>query len=51
MALLKQIRNHSSALEETTMNDVWDKAKAASMTVWGRTTRRMRLAGAVLIFL
>ncbi|KAJ9144033.1 hypothetical protein NKR19_g6572 [Coniochaeta hoffmannii] len=33
------------------MNDLWDGFKGLVLAAWGRTTRRMRAAGAFLIFL
>ncbi|KAK1765785.1 hypothetical protein QBC33DRAFT_543959 [Phialemonium atrogriseum] len=51
MALLEHFRNHSRVLDDVTMNDVWDKGKALTLRAWGRSTRRMRISGAFIIFL
>lgn len=51
MALRKYFDDHSLDLEETTMSGIWGKAKAAVSAVWGRTSRRLRLTGALFIFL
>jgi hypothetical protein len=51
MSLLKHLNNHSNVLDEITMNDVWDKFRGLVMAGWGRTTRRLRMATAAIIFL
>lgn len=33
------------------MNDVWDKGKLLAVTTWGRTSRRVRVVGAFLMFI
>jgi len=51
MSVLKHLTSHSNVLDEITMNDLWDGFKGLVLAAWGRTTRRMRAAGAFLIFL
>ncbi len=51
MSALKHLTSHSHVLDELTMNDLWDGFKGIVLAAWGRTTRRMRAAGAFLIFL
>jgi hypothetical protein len=38
-------------LDDLTMNDLWDNTKALALGAWARTTRRVRAAGAFLLFL
>jgi hypothetical protein len=51
MRALKHLTSRSNVLDELTMNDLWDGFKGLVLAAWGRTTRRMRAAGAFLIFL
>src|SRR6266536_1257726 len=39
----------ASAVSDMTIDDAWEYAKAAALTAWSKTTRRMR-AGLVVIF-
>ncbi|KAH8798963.1 hypothetical protein F5882DRAFT_319344 [Hyaloscypha sp. PMI_1271] len=39
-----------SSASEMTIEDAWEHIKSAALAGWSRTTRRMRAAGAVLIF-
>ncbi|KAJ9131654.1 hypothetical protein NKR23_g11637 [Pleurostoma richardsiae] len=38
-------------LEDITMGDLWDTFKGLLLAIWGKTSRRMRLGAAFLIFL
>lgn len=42
---------NSNVLDNLTMNDLWDGSKGLVLAAWGRTTRRIRVVGAFLIFL
>ena len=37
--------------DEVTLNEVWDSGKALAYKAWARTSRRMRVAAGILIFL
>lgn len=37
--------------DEVTLNELWEQGKTLSHRAWNKTSRRMRAAGAVLIFL
>jgi hypothetical protein len=50
MTVLKHLTNHSHVLDDLTMNDLWDSFKGLVLAAWGRTTRRMRATGALLLF-
>jgi hypothetical protein len=41
----------ASSAGEMTIDDAWEYIKSAALAGWSRTTRRMRAAGVVLIFL
>ncbi|KAE8444406.1 hypothetical protein EG329_000606 [Mollisiaceae sp. DMI_Dod_QoI] len=41
----------ASAASDMTIDDAWEYTKTAVLAAWSKTTRRMRAAGAVLIFL
>jgi hypothetical protein len=41
----------TSSAGEMTIDDAWEYVKSAALAGWSRTTRRMRAAGVVLIFL
>jgi hypothetical protein len=51
MSILKHLTGHSHVLDDLTMNDLWDNTKALALGAWARTTRRVRAAGAFLLFL
>jgi hypothetical protein len=36
---------------DLTIEDAWDYTKSAALTAWSKTTKRMRAAGVVLLFL
>ena len=36
---------------EMTLSTIWDKVKTVILTVWSKTTRRMRMIGGLAIFL
>lgn len=40
----------ASAAGEMTIDDAWDFVKSGALTAWSKTTRRMRAAGALVIF-
>ncbi|KUJ20190.1 uncharacterized protein LY89DRAFT_473593 [Mollisia scopiformis] len=40
----------ASAASDMTIDDAWEYTKSAVLAAWSKTTRRMRAAGAVLIF-
>lgn len=49
--MMDRLTRHSHALDDLSMDDLWDKVKGLVLAVWGRTTRRMRAAGAFILFL
>ncbi|KAK0623415.1 hypothetical protein B0T14DRAFT_427835 [Immersiella caudata] len=51
MALFKHLEKRSSPLEGVTVDHVYNQGKRLALATWGRTSRRMRLAGAVLMAL
>lgn len=38
-------------VDDMTLNDLWDSGKALALAVWARTSRRMRMGAAFLVFL
>jgi hypothetical protein len=49
MALFKHLEKRSSALEGRTVDHVYTHGRQLALAAWGRMSRRMRLAGAVLL--
>jgi hypothetical protein len=45
------IAKMASSASEMTIEDAWEHIKTAVLIAWSMTTRRMRAAGGVLIFL
>lgn len=41
----------ASAAGEMTIDDAWEYVKSGVLIAWSKTTKRMRAAGAVVIFL
>jgi hypothetical protein len=41
----------ASSADEMTIDDAWEYIKSAALAGWSRTTRKMRAAGVVLLFL
>jgi len=44
-------RKGIDGLSEVDVSTVWERAKAITMAVWSRTTRRMRVLGGLVVFL
>ena len=51
MSALNHLASNSHALNDLSMDDLWDSFKGLVLAGWARTTRRMRAAGAFLMFL
>jgi len=44
-------RKGIDGLSEVDVSTVWERVKAVAMALWSLTTRRMRILGALAIFL
>jgi hypothetical protein len=51
MSLVEKLNTHGSALDDVTMNDLWNEGKKLFTVAWGRTSRRMRTLGAIVLLL
>jgi hypothetical protein len=46
----RNIAAMASAVGEMTIDDAWEYTKSAVLITWSKTTRRMRAAGALVVF-
>ncbi|KAK0711198.1 hypothetical protein B0H67DRAFT_492142 [Lasiosphaeris hirsuta] len=51
MARFPKLSERSNALQGRGLGDAFGKAKQFTFAAWGRTSRRMRLAGGIILFL